>query len=404
MRRRTTLCLAATATIVFTATAASATPSQSPDASLSPKTNGRVEAVVYLGDKVLIGGSFTQVAEPGGGWNTSRKYLAAFDAGGNLLPGFTVGGPVLSLATDGTNVYAGGQFTGNVEKFTSSGAAASGFTSGVRSKVSAMAYSSGKLYVGGTFGAKRMSASTGALDGWSPSIKNTTRTDSPNVRALHVVGDSVYIGGYFQAVNGQPRRSAAKVTTSGALTSWNPRLVVKQNKNRGIVYAIQTGTTGGSNVVFLCGDFAYVNGAVSSETGGTATPNLAAVNTSNGDMMKNVFWETTDGSVNDCLVAGRTLYVTGHFDRAGGRMAHSPPYGGSGLTGQVRHKVAAFDLSRSGAEAHLAAWSPALNSVHGGYAVAANGARTRLSVGGEFCAVNGNSGYENFAQFVGAVG
>ncbi len=418
--RRTVVCLATAGVLTAGTSAAIAAPSQDPQSTY--QVNGRVEAIVYLGDKVVLGGSFTGVAPRGStAWNTSYRYLVAFSAStGALVTSFNprVGGPVEALATDGGSVYAGGSFSsvsGNttlkkIVKINNSGAVDGSFRpKGVSAKVSAVAYSAGRVYIGGAFTKvsgnpvyriARLNSSTGALDsGWRPRIATTTRSGAPNVRAITVTGDSVYIGGYFQAVNGAARRSAARVSaSSGAVSGWNPRVVVKQTKNRGIVYALQTASVGGTSVVFVCGDFAYANGSATSDSGGVPSPNIAAVNPSNGDLVKTTFWETTDGSVNDCLVVGHYLYATGHFDRAGGRMAHYPPYGGQPYTGVERHKIVAFDLNATGS--HVVSWNPKLYSIHGGYALAAQSGR--LAVGGDFTAVN-SAPQHNFAQFTGAV-
>lgn len=424
MRRpRTVLCLTVAGMLTAGATAAIAAPNQDPMSTY--QVNGRVDAVAYVGDKVVLGGSFTGVAPRGStAWNTSYRYLVAFYAStGALATSFNprVGGPVEALATDGSNVYAGGEFSsvnGNtalkkIVKVSAAGAVDASFRPpSPGAKVSAVAYSAGRVYIGGAFtkvGATpvyrvaRLSSATGALDSWRPRIANTTRPDAPNVRALTVVGDAVYVGGYFQTVNGAARRSVARVSAStGGVSSWNPRLVVKATKNRGIVYAVQTASVSGTGVVFVCGDFAYANGSATAETGGTATPNLAAVNTTSGEMVKTTFWETTDGSINDCLVVGRYLYATGHFDRAGGRMAHTPPYGGSPYTGSDHHKIAAFDLTQKDAQGRrIASWNPRLVGVHGGYGLA--GQSGRLAVGGDFTGVN-SLPQRNFAQFTGAVG
>lgn len=418
--RHTVICLATAGALTAGASAAIAAPSQNPQSTY--QVNGRVEAIVYVGDKVVLGGSFTGVAPRGStAWNTSYRYLVAFSAStGALVTSFNprVGGPVEAMATDGSNIYAGGSFSsvsGNtalkkIAKINSSGTVDAGFRpGGVGAKVSAVAYSAGRVYIGGAFTKisgtpvyrlARLSSANGALDrGWLPRVTNSTRKDAPNVRALTVTGDAVYIGGYFQAVNGALRRSAARVSAStGAVSSWNPRVVVKQSKNRGIVYALQTASVGGTSVVFVCGDFAYANGSATSDSGGVPSPNIAAVNPGNGDLVKDTFWETTDGSVNDCLVAGHYLYATGHFDRAGGRMAHYPPYGGLPYTGVERHKIVAFDLNAKGS--HVVSWNPKLSSIHGGYALAAQAGR--MAVGGDFTAVNGLP-QRNFAQFTGAV-
>ncbi|HEY7607184.1 MAG TPA: laminin G, partial [Actinomycetes bacterium] len=73
------------------------------------QTNGRVNAVAYLGGTIYLGGSFTAVeGQPRGG-------LAACDAAsGNLLswnPNANGVVRALKVSPAGTRVYAGGDFT-----------------------------------------------------------------------------------------------------------------------------------------------------------------------------------------------------------------------------------------------------------------------------------------------------
>lgn len=446
-RHRIALIGAAAGLLVPMGAASAAAPATTtPD--LTYQVNGRVDAVVYVGSKVVLGGSFTGIAPHGStAWDTSYRYLAAFDAAtGDPDPSFKPNPDkaVRALVTDGSSVFAGGEFAKfgavarpKVAKLSLTGALDATFKpKAPNALVSALALDGGQLYLGGAFttlgGATgtavarvaRVNASTGVVDaGWLPQVTNTTRTDAPNIRALTVGAGAAYIGGYFQSVNGQPRRSVAKLSTASgaAVDAWNPRLVVKQSKNRGIVYsiapaAVQSPTT---NTVFICGDFAYANGAVDSETGGTASPNLAAVDSTGGGLVPNRFWETTDGAINDCMVADNMLYVTGHFDYAGGRMGYYPGYGCTGATPetcripytgprvgtapQPLNKIVAFDLSVAAAQGHLALnWLPRMAAIHGGYALAYSpGSPRRLAVGGDYTAIGNNRNYDqlNFAQF-----
>ena len=73
------------------------------------ETNGRVNAVAYLGGTIYLGGSFTSVD------GSARNRLAACDAAtGNLLPwNPSANGVVraLKVSPAGTRVYVGGDFT-----------------------------------------------------------------------------------------------------------------------------------------------------------------------------------------------------------------------------------------------------------------------------------------------------
>ena len=108
------LLLAAATAIALTVSLggpAGAVVSSSPDwgGTAQCQTNGRVNAVVYLGGTVYLGGSFTQVD------GQTRNRLAACDAAtGNLLPwNPNANGVVraLKVSPAGTRVYVGGDFS-----------------------------------------------------------------------------------------------------------------------------------------------------------------------------------------------------------------------------------------------------------------------------------------------------
>jgi hypothetical protein len=82
--------------------------SGTPDAG-TVQTDGRVSAIVAMGDRVYLGGYFTHVN------GVARNHLAAIDATtGQLTPWDpNANDAVLALAisSDGTRLYAGGIFT-----------------------------------------------------------------------------------------------------------------------------------------------------------------------------------------------------------------------------------------------------------------------------------------------------
>lgn len=101
--------------------------------------NGRVNAIVQIGDTVVVGGSFAQVSEPGGA-TIDRTNLFAFDAPtGAVSDTFTPhpNGKVFALATDGVNVFIGGELgkvsgsSARVAKLDLSGQVISGFCAAV---------------------------------------------------------------------------------------------------------------------------------------------------------------------------------------------------------------------------------------------------------------------------------
>ncbi len=78
-------------------------------------------------------------------------------------------------------------------------------------------------------------ATTGAATSWNPDPNGIgTRPAEP----LAVSGSTVYVGGGFTSIGGQPRnRIAALDATTGAATSWNP------NANLGVSALVVSGST-----------------------------------------------------------------------------------------------------------------------------------------------------------------
>ena len=128
--------------------------------------NGAVEAIVQVGNRMVVGGSFTTVtptAGAGAGTAVTRNYLFAFDATtGALDTGFVpaVNGEVDSIVptADGTGVYVGGKFTtaGGVatrlaEFNLTTGARVTTFSPSLNGLINDMALVGNRLFIGGTF-------------------------------------------------------------------------------------------------------------------------------------------------------------------------------------------------------------------------------------------------------------
>jgi hypothetical protein len=155
-----------------------AAPGSVPDAGTA-QVDGRVWAILRLGDRVDLGGDFTHVN------GAARNRLAAVNATTGALTGWNpkANGSVRTLAAspDGARLYAGGDFTS----------------------------------VGGTSRGRlaALDAATGALDtAWKPGTANAT------VRSIAVSGNRVYLGGTFTSLKGRSRTRLALVDgTTGAL-------------------------------------------------------------------------------------------------------------------------------------------------------------------------------------------
>src|SRR4051812_11713675 len=116
--RRSLILLLVPALLLAVAAPALAVISATPDhpvlGTTSWGTNGRVWAMVRIGDIVYLGGEFTEAVRADGGATAARSHLMAV----NVVTGFlrswhpSVDGIVFSMATDGTTIFIGGDFTG----------------------------------------------------------------------------------------------------------------------------------------------------------------------------------------------------------------------------------------------------------------------------------------------------
>jgi trimeric autotransporter adhesin len=338
------------------------------------QTNGRVNAVAYLGGTIYLGGSFTQVN------GTTRNRLAACDAAtGNLLPWNPNANNVvraLKVSPAGTRVYVGGDFSAvggaarsRVAALSPSSGAAFGWSPYVNDQVKAITTSNSgsTVYVGGDFdsaeGAGRhhlaaFNATSGNLSStFKPSVSNGTGKFA-TVLSMDVSadGNTLYFCGDFALANGSSRRNAAAVSTGVAtLRAWKPA------STAGIAAELTVSASG--NTVFVGGRATggYVQ-AYGPNTGGTPVWNVQ-----------------TNGDVEALVVSSSILYVGGHFTTVGA---------------STRHHLAA--LRASGGT--LQSWAPVADGVFGAFGAAITS--SRVAFGGEFTTIGGAS-HQGVVQFSG---
>jgi hypothetical protein len=193
------------------------------------RTNGPAYAVKVAGGRVYLGGTFSQVIAPDG-TAVARANLAAFDAAtGTLDAAFRAdtNGTVRALVSDGTTVWAGGNFTtvgGASRNRIAAVDAATGalrpFAAQANSPVYSLDLRAGQLFVGGTFstlgGAARnraaaLNPTTGAVGAFAPQPNGTVRA----IRA-NPAGTVVYLAGDFSTIGGQVRNGLAAVSGTSA--------------------------------------------------------------------------------------------------------------------------------------------------------------------------------------------
>ncbi|WP_130507566.1 LamG-like jellyroll fold domain-containing protein [Krasilnikovia cinnamomea] len=345
--------------------------------STSPSFNGSVFAIAYRGDTVYVGGAFTKAVVAGKA--VVRNRLAAFDGRtGALLP-WNPGADktVRALATDGTIMYAAGDFgvIGGQNRDSLAGldpttGVPTALKHGILGQPNALAVAGGRLYMGGRItgvdGVARanlaaFSTATGALDtGWAP-------TTDDAVNALAVANNKVYLGGRFHRTNNVPstlRLTAVDPVTGVLDAAFKPKPVSQ-------VFALATDATG-------------VYAALGGKGGRTLAYTFAGAT-----RWTRVF----DGDIQALTVFGGNTYVGGHFDNA----CTTTNNGAQGVCtdGSIpRVKLAAID-----GQGNLLPWAPQANGVVGVRVMTSSEGLGIVSVGGDFTLVNGIT-QKRYAAFV----
>ncbi len=231
----------------------------------NPNLNDGVSAIGVLGSTVYLGGWFTTV-DSVPGLDKTRNRAAAVDATTGIATSWNpnLNNDVYAIAVSGSTVYLGGNF--DTVGGTASSKAAAVTTDGnlvttwnnpnLNDEVLAIAVSDSTVYLGGLFDtvgvttrnyAAAVTTNGNLVTTWNPNLSDD---DDPSVRAIAVLGSTVYLGGWFDTVGGTPRNRAAAVGTDGTLsTTWNPDL------NNGVNAIGVSGST-----VYLGGYFTTVRG------------------------------------------------------------------------------------------------------------------------------------------------
>jgi hypothetical protein len=259
-----------------------------------------------------IGGSFDRVG------GVARRNLAHLTAGGGVDAAFDPAsdGEVDRLAVSGGTIYAIGDFTsigGRPRQELAALDAGSGRATtwdpeptGPDLYLNALATSGSTVYVGGNFTAiggqsrrdlAALDAVTGQATAWNPSPDNV-------VFALAVAGPNVYVGGEFTTIGGRSRNGLAAIDASGRATSWDPN---------------PAGDNAYVDPIAVAGSTVYVGGGFSS-IGGRHRRHLAALDATTG---RATSWNPRPNDVVFALaVSGSSVYAGGQFSAIGGAPRH----------------------------------------------------------------------------------
>jgi uncharacterized membrane protein len=290
-----------------------------------------VLALAVVGNEVFVGGWFTSA----GGVSANR--VARFNTQTNTWSTLGTGssngvnGEVRELAVVGNEVYVGGRFTSaggvsanNVARFNTQtntwstlGTGSQNGVSGILASVLALAVVGNEVYVGGGFtSAGGVSANNVARFNTQTNTWSSLGTGSQNgvnggVEALAVVGNEVYVGGFFTSAGGVSANRVARFNTQ--TNTWSSLGTGSSNGVDSLVFALA-----------VVGNEVYVGGEFTS-AGGVRANGVARFNTQTNTWstlgtgsQNGVSVDGVSGGVYALAVSGNEVYVGGRFISAGG--------------------------------------------------------------------------------------
>jgi hypothetical protein len=303
---------------------------------------GGVFALAVVGNEVYVGGEFDSAggvsANRVARFNTQTNTWSSLGTGSSngVSRGGVSGGlvpTVFALAVVGNEVVVGGWFTSaggvsanNVARFNTQtntwSTLGTGSQNGVNDEVRALAVVGNEVYVGGRFtSAGGVSANRVARFNTQTNTWSTLGTGSSNgvsggsVLALAVVGNEVYVGGFFASAGGVSANGVARFNTQ--TNTWS---ALGTGSSNGVSVG---GVFGGVEALAVVGNEVYVGGYFTS-AGGVSANGVARFNT-----QTNTWSSLGTGSSNGVdsvvlalAVVGNEVVVGGYFTSAGGVSAN----------------------------------------------------------------------------------
>ncbi len=330
----------------------------------------RIYALALGSNSICLGGDFTSFG------GVLRKNAAAFDLATGAATDWDpkADGSVNVLVVESNAVYAGGTFTtvgGQNRNCLAALDAETGLVLdwnpvviGKTPKVSALAFSSDAVFVGGVFtnvgsakrsGLAKISRSTGSAIDWDLAPEGVTSSTAPAINSLLLSGDRLYVAGDFAKLRGTARlRLGAVDARLPNVLDWNP------GASNPVLAMVQV-----DNIMMVGGSF--------TNAGGLHRTYVAAIDTSTGTATT---WNPgPNKAVHAIAVAGNSAYVGGDFTSIGGEFRN-------------RLALVSFATGQSGE------WDPNMNGIVRSLVVTPGA----VYAGGDFTTVGGQS-HRYFAVF-----
>ena len=281
--------------------------------SWAPVVNGPVFTFSRLGNTIYMGGNFSAIN------GVARSGAGAADTTGattswNPQPD----GRAVSIIATQSKIYMAGWFNNiagtpakNLVVLDPTTAALDNtFNANMDNAVRTMALSGNDLFIGGDFAnagggahsyVASLNATTGAENAAFVASTGTGSQTWPFLEAIAVVGNKVFIGGYFGQVNGQAKNffAALDKTTGATLPGWNETV-------SGWVFAITPSTDG--SLVYVAGD------NITLTKGSDSAQGIAALNVADGSLST---WRANTGEIRGLSVSSAVVYAAGSFSNMG---------------------------------------------------------------------------------------
>ncbi|MEI7982089.1 MAG: dockerin type I domain-containing protein, partial [Bacteroidota bacterium] len=279
----------------------------------NPYTNGLVRTFHINGNYLYVGGDFTEIQNWGTNTMLPRNRIAQVVLGTNgSVTGWNpdANGSVLSIASKGLYIYAGGTFStigGNPRPRLSaikiSDGTSSTWTPSPNDTVKCLVVGGDTLYVGGDF--TNIAATTRNRIASFSLTGNALNSFDPNangeVNAIAFKNNKLFTGGTFTTIAGASRNRFASINVkTNAITSLDPLSSSSENISVSSLFAADS-------AIYLSGKFMLQN-----FNSNLSNPNVCAVKINNSNRSK--WWHPDpNGTVRAMFLYQDKLYLGGDF-------------------------------------------------------------------------------------------